>query len=85
MTWGIEAEVIERFGGAGVHEEQISFERDRYVFRFAGCAVGSPSTQFKTYDGPTMNAYAAAAANGRETELDAELGRPLQRAQHECG
>jgi hypothetical protein len=28
---------------------------------------------FKTYYGPTMNAYAAAAANGRESELDAEL------------
>ena len=29
--------------------------------------------EFKDYYGPTMNAYAAAAANGREAELDAEL------------
>ncbi len=72
MTWGIEADVIERFGNAGVRSEQISFAQDTYVF-------SSPATpsellaDFKTYYGPTMNAYAAAAANGREHELDAEL------------
>jgi hypothetical protein len=72
MTWGVEADVIERFGEAGVPEEQISFERDTYVFRFPG----TPSeylAEFREYYGPTMNAYAAAAANGREAELDAEL------------
>ena len=36
MTWGVEENVIERFGAAGVPEEQISFERDTYVFNFAG-------------------------------------------------
>jgi len=72
MTWGIEADVIERFGGAGVPPEQISFARDTYVFS----SPGTPSellADFKTYYGPTMNAYAAAAANGDEAELDAEL------------
>ena len=72
MTWGIEADVVERFVGAGVPEEQISCERDTYVFRFPG----TPSeylAEFRDYYGPTMNAYAAAAANGREAELDAEL------------
>ena len=72
MAWGIEADVIERFGSAGVRSEQISFARDTYVFR----SPAPPSellTEFKTYYGPTMNAYAAAAANGRENELDAEL------------
>jgi SAM-dependent methyltransferase len=72
MTWGIEADVIERFGDAGVPEVQISFERGTYVFEFPG----PPSellAEFKDYYGPTMNAYAAAAANGREAELDAEL------------
>ena len=33
MTWGIESDVIERFGSAGVRPEQISFARDTYVFR----------------------------------------------------
>ena len=72
MTWGVEADVIERFTGAGVPEEQISCERDTYVFRFPG----TPSdylAEFREYYGPTMNAYAAAAADGREAKLDAEL------------
>ena len=29
--------------------------------------------EFKTYYGPTMNAFEAAAANGREAELQEEL------------
>jgi len=72
MTWDVEENVIERFGAAGVPEEQISFERDTYIFNFAG----SPSdllSEFRTYYGPTMNAYEAAAANGREADLHAEL------------
>jgi SAM-dependent methyltransferase len=72
MTWGVEDEVIERFVGAGVPEERVSFERDTYTFNFAG----SPSELlgvFRAYYGPTMNAYAAAAAEGREEELHDEL------------
>ena len=30
MTWGIESHVIERFAGAGVPAEKISFARDTY-------------------------------------------------------
>ncbi len=72
MTWGVEENVIERFAGAGVPEESISFERDTYRFDFPG----PPSellTRFRTYYGPTMNAFEAAAADGREAELHAEL------------
>jgi SAM-dependent methyltransferase len=72
MTWGIEADVLERFAGAGVPADQVSFERDTYVFDYPG----TPSeylAEFREYYGPTMNAYAAAAANGKEAELDAEL------------
>jgi SAM-dependent methyltransferase len=72
MTWGVEDHVIERFTGAGVLEENISFERDTYTFSLPG----PPSdllAVFKTYYGPTMNALEAAAANGREAELEAEL------------
>src|SRR5271156_6538023 len=35
MTWGIESNVIERFGAAGVPKDKISFVRDTYTFRFA--------------------------------------------------
>ena len=72
MTWGVEENVIERFAGAGVPEEKISFERDTYTFNFPG----PPSellAEFRTYYGPTMNAFEAAATNGRESELQAEL------------
>ena len=72
MTWGVEENVIERFAGAGVPENKIAFHRDTYAFNFPG----TPSQllgEFRTYYGPTMNAFAAAAADGRETELQAEL------------
>src|SRR5438309_10660059 len=72
MTWGVEDNVIERFAAAGVPEEKISFERDTYTFNFPG----TPSELvglFKAYYGPTMNAFEAAAANGREADLQAEL------------
>ncbi len=72
MTWGVEDNVIERFAAAGVPKEMISFERDTYTFNFPG----TPSellALFRTYYGPTMNAFEAAAANGREADLQAEL------------
>jgi hypothetical protein len=72
MTWGVEDNVTERFAAAGVPAENISFERDTYTFNFPG----TPSellALFRTYYGPTMNAFEAAAANGREADLQAEL------------
>jgi ubiquinone/menaquinone biosynthesis C-methylase UbiE len=72
MTWGIEGNVIERFGAAGVAKNSISFVRDTYTFRFA-----SPPAQlvdaFTKYYGPTMNAFEAAEKNGRSEELKKEL------------
>ena len=82
MTWGVEDEVIERFTAAGVPEERISFERDTYTFNHPG----PPSelvAEFRSYYGPTMNAFEAAAANGREAELQAELEALFERAEHE--
>jgi SAM-dependent methyltransferase len=72
VTWGVEDHVVERFGVAGVPADQVSCERDTYTFTFNG----TPSEfldDFRQYYGPTMNAYAAAAASGREAELHAEL------------
>jgi SAM-dependent methyltransferase len=72
MTWGVESDVVERFTQAGVPEEGISFDRDTYTFNYPG----SPSelvAEFRSYYGPTMNAFEAAAANGREDALQAEL------------
>jgi SAM-dependent methyltransferase len=72
VTWGIENNVIERFGGAGIAKENISFVRDTYLFNFPG----TPSEllgAFRTYYGPTMNAFEAAEKNGRAADLQKEL------------
>src|SRR6266581_1693031 len=72
MTWGIESNVIERFGAAGVPKENISFARDTYVFNFPG----KPSElvgEFRKYYGPTMNAFEAAEKNGKAGDLQKEL------------
>jgi SAM-dependent methyltransferase len=72
MTWGVEGDVIERFTQAGVPAERISFERDTYTFNYAG-APSELVVQFRSYYGPTMNAFEAAAKEGREDDLQAEL------------
>jgi SAM-dependent methyltransferase len=72
MLWGVEEKVVERFTAAGVPAERITCEPDVFTFQYDG----TPSqflAEFRDYYGPTMNAYAAAAAAGRESELHAEL------------
>jgi len=72
MLWGVEEEVIKRFAEAGIAKENISFVRDTFTFQ----ASFSPATlldKFKTYYGPTMNAFDAARQNGKEEELQNEL------------
>jgi ubiquinone/menaquinone biosynthesis C-methylase UbiE len=72
MTWGVESNVIERFAGAGVPKEKISFARETYTFNFPG----TPSEfvdAFKKFYGPTMNAFEAAETNGRAADLQKEL------------
>jgi len=72
MLWGVESNVIERFGEAGVAKENISFTRDTFTFN----APYSPSElvkTFKNYYGPTMNAFEAAEKNGKAAELQQEL------------
>ncbi len=72
MTWGIESNVIERFAGAGVAKEKISFVRDTYTFNFPS-APSELVGEFRKYYGPTMNAFEAAEKNGRAGDLQKEL------------
>jgi ubiquinone/menaquinone biosynthesis C-methylase UbiE len=72
MTWGMESNVIERFGGAGVPKEKISFARDTYTFNYPG-APPELVEIFRRYYGPTMNAFDAADKNGRAGDLLKEL------------
>ena len=72
MLWGVEGNVIERFGQAGIAPENISFLRDTYTF----IAPFSPvvfADRFKNYYGPTMTAFEAAEKNGKAAELQREL------------
>ncbi len=72
MLWGVEQNVAERFGAAGVSPNDISFARSTYTFRFDGTPAGWVDT-FRQYYGPTMNAFEAAAKNGKEEDLRREL------------
>jgi SAM-dependent methyltransferase len=72
MTWGIEANVIERFASAGVPRERISLARDTYTFKFPG-APSALLAAFRKYYGPTMNAFDAAEKCGRAADLQKEL------------
>ncbi len=72
MLWGIEKHVIERFGEAGVAEENISFSKDTFVFNAPYQPVEFLHT-FKNYYGPTMNAFEAAEKNGKARDLQDEL------------
>jgi len=72
VTWGIEDNVVARFGEAGVPKEKVSFQRDTYIFNFPGPPSGLLAA-FKTYYGPTMNAFEAAERGGRGGELLKEL------------
>jgi len=72
MLWGVEEKVIERFTNAGIAKENISFVRDTFTFN----APYSPAVllnTFKTFYGPTMNAFEAASKNDKADELEQEL------------
>lgn len=72
MTWGVDDEVRARFAAAGIAGDAVRCAPDSFVF-----AVDEPPAhfldRFRTYYGPTMNAFEAAAADGREDELWKEL------------
>jgi len=78
MTWGIEANVSERFAAAGIPAELIAFARDTFTFRSAGTPAAFVA-DFRDYYGPTMNAFAAAEQNGKSAELQQELEALFER------
>ena len=72
MTWGVESSVTERFVAAGVPAEKISFARDTFTFNFPGTPAEFVG-RFKSYYGPTMNAFEAADKSGRVADLQRQL------------
>jgi len=78
MTWGVEANVIDRFSTVGVPADKISFARDTYTFN-APVSPAAYVADFRNYYGPTMNAFAAAEQNGKAEELQRELEALFER------
>lgn len=73
MLWGVEDHVVDRFVKAGIKKENISFEKDIFMFN-APIPPSEFLDQFRLYYGPTMNAFEAAEKNSKESELLRELG-----------
>ena len=72
MTWGVEENVIERFGNAGIPGENISFSKEPWTFN-APYSAAEFVEEFKNYYGPTMNSFEAAEKNGKSAALQQEL------------
>jgi hypothetical protein len=60
MTWGLETNIIERFGQAGAPKENISMVKDTYYFASPDKSPTQFIELFETFYGPTMNAVEAA-------------------------
>jgi ubiquinone/menaquinone biosynthesis C-methylase UbiE len=72
VTWGVESNVVERFGEAGVPADQISMQKETFLFTGDGTAA-EYIDEFRRFYGPTMNAFDAAEADGRADELREQL------------
>jgi ubiquinone/menaquinone biosynthesis C-methylase UbiE len=72
MTWGVDTQVIERFGQAGVSKEKVSMAKETFLFTSEKGPAHFMESFIRFY-GPTMNAVEAAQKNGRGEELHGQL------------
>lgn len=72
MLWGVEKEVLDRFEKAGIPAENISFSRETFTFNAPYAPIDFVRT-FKTFYGPTMNAFDAAEKEGKAASLQQQL------------
>ena len=72
MFWGNEGDVRSRFESAGIEPDAIELERRTWWFATPDHPLKLLAT-FRDYYGPTMNAFAAAGADGKAAELEREL------------
>jgi ubiquinone/menaquinone biosynthesis C-methylase UbiE len=73
MTWGVDANIIERFGEAGVPEENISMAKDTFYFVSPDKSPAEVIDLFRRFYGPTMNAFEAAEGIGKVEDLHQQL------------
>jgi ubiquinone/menaquinone biosynthesis C-methylase UbiE len=81
MLWGVESNIVERFGQAGVPAEKISMVKDTYLFASPDVGPTGFVDLLRRFYGPTMNAFEAAEKNGRTAELLAQV-EELAKAQN---
>jgi hypothetical protein len=84
MTWGVESQIVERFGQAGVPKERISMVKDTYSFVSPEVGPAEFIDLFRRFYGPTMNAFEAADKSGKVEELLGQLVE-LAKAQNKGG
>ena len=73
MTWGVEANIVERFAQAGIGKDRISMVRDSYSFVSDDREPAHVIDLFRRFYGPTMNAFEAAQKNGATDSLHQQL------------
>ncbi len=73
VAWGVEANVTERFGQAGISAGKISMAKDTYQFASPDKTPADFINLFEKYYGPTMNAVDAAQKTGKMDDLHAQL------------
>jgi SAM-dependent methyltransferase len=73
MTWGVEANILERFGKAGIPADRIAMAKDTFYFIKPDMGTDDYINVFRNFYGPTMNAFEAAAKNGKSEELHQQL------------
>ena len=78
MTWGVESNVIERFGSRGFPPRRSRSPGTRTP---SGRPVAPAAfvDDFRNYYGPTMNAFAAAEQSGKAADLQQELEALFER------
>ena len=72
MMWGVEEHVASRFAEAGIPADNIECARATYTFRTPQPPRDFVSA-FRSFYGPTMNAFEAAERNGAAEKLMDEL------------
>lgn len=73
MRWGMEVDILERFGQAGIPKERIALEREVFLFISKTQDPAVFIDNFIRYYGPTMNAVEAAQKANKVEELQRQL------------
>ena len=84
MRWGVEADILDRFGQVGIPKDRISMVKDTFYFISPDSSPSDFIDLFRHYYGPTMNAFEAAQKDGREQMLYEQLVE-LATAQNQGG